>query len=363
MRSATSASTLVLDTGSDTYETFITAEPLIGDDGRPAAARALWAEKLILISGMLPPQSREETWFHEAVHVFDYVYRCGNETEARTDWIANVTRNITKQYKRQGGRKTLEAMVAVAGVAPAYVIASEDCTDLLRKYRFPALSDEEYRVARKHWESRGFDPWRHQFNVRVLETRYGPQIKLVLTIEGLRAEAHRTNEYAGCEEVEYVFGDDPNIPEKAVFTGYRCKDGRMVKFVGEAYWRDCFGTDLQNMDPLVQMKPRVCLATCAEANFLRRAFADETKDLYVREELMHSPTPERQLHASAGDDGDADDRPSSSTGLHLRLIDLGFKTEAARRKLIRDVAAQYGPIADGQEPAFYARVVQVAKLR
>ncbi len=342
------------------YTVHITKGPIVRGD-KEHTGEAHWRERVLLISGAIPIDKREEVLIHELIEAYEFHFPKPSDPEKLRDWDANVYPMIRADLEKNGGLEALNAMEPTFEVAPD--AGSPERLKLLRKYRFPELEhdDDLFELARAMWERRGLDPWTDQFHVRIMPQRdRAVALKIVMNIEGIRTRAHRTKTYAGCSEAEFEYGDLDH-PWKAVFRVYRLIGSMKCEFIGEARWHDYFGHDLDALDPIVKQHPHACLAKCAEANALRRAFPEETSDLYSPEEFARQPMKRAAKPLPVSNDQTVEeDAPASANSLHLTLISTGMKNDAERKAFIRDCGERFGVRRDGDDRQFYGFVVKEA---
>jgi phage recombination protein Bet len=123
------------------------------------------------------------------------------------------------------------------------------------------------------------------------------------SVAELRITAHRTGEYAGCDETEFgpeitrTFEGSTDkgkitktvtFPEWARVTVYRFRNGHMGKFVGpRVKWLESYAT-IGRTDVPNEMwcdRPDGQIEKCAEAAVLRKAFPEELGNTYAAEEM------------------------------------------------------------------------------
>ncbi len=114
-----------------------------------------------------------------------------------------------------------------------------------------------------------------------------------VSIDGLRAVAARTGEYAGSDEPIFVY-DDKGFLLQATVTVWRLVKGNRVSFTATAFYDECVQTK-KGGEPNAfwKSKPRTMLGKCAEAGALRKAFPEEAGGLHTEEEIQeeHAPKP------------------------------------------------------------------------
>lgn len=104
-----------------------------------------------------------------------------------------------------------------------------------------------------------------------------------VSIDGLRAQAERTGNYAGQDEPEFEYEKDGAIKLARVKV-YR-KDWERPA-VGVAFWSEYAAKKKDGgLTGMWAGKPHVMIAKCAEALALRKAFPQDTQGLYTAEEV------------------------------------------------------------------------------
>jgi phage recombination protein Bet len=133
------------------------------------------------------------------------------------------------------------------------------------------------------------DPFRRQIYA---VKRYDSQAKReILTfqvgIDGLRAIAARTGEYAGNDEPVFQVDGDAWHPTKASVTVYRMVHGQRIPFTASVYWAEYVQTTREGkVTSMWNQRPFGQLGKCAEAAALRKAFPEEAGGLYTGDEFQ-----------------------------------------------------------------------------
>jgi phage recombination protein Bet len=104
-------------------------------------------------------------------------------------------------------------------------------------------------------------------------------------IDGYRAIADRTNQYAGNSEPVYEYTPE-NFLKKATVTVYRFVNNQKCEFTGSALWDEY--CPQKGQDFMWQKMPHVMLAKVAETIALRKAFPNDLAGLYTQEEMAQS---------------------------------------------------------------------------
>ena len=101
-----------------------------------------------------------------------------------------------------------------------------------------------------------------------------------ISIDGFRAIAERTGNYAGNDDPVF---DDEQKPQKATATVWKMVNGVRCPFNATARWSQYFPGDTQGF--MWKKMPHVMLGKCAEALALRKAFPEALSGLYSDEEM------------------------------------------------------------------------------
>lgn len=133
------------------------------------------------------------------------------------------------------------------------------------------------------------DPFMKQiYFVKRFDTQSGEARGVIqVGIDGLRAIAERSGEYAGSDEpvFEYAAGDSKK-PVKATVTVYRLVGSERVKFTASARWDEYYPGEKQGF--MWRKMPHNMLGKCAEGLALRKAFPQAMAGLYVHEEMQQA---------------------------------------------------------------------------
>lgn len=172
---------------------------------------------------------------------------------------------------------------------------------LAHALHFPNLTEEQFARVQHFAAARGFNLLSRQLWA---EVRWDDRVKaerlfIGLTIEGMRAEAHRTGQYAGSDAKNFTLNED-GLPISAIATVYRLVGGKRQAFTGEAEAAELM-TAPGDGDVLSFRKqaPKTWLGKCAQAAALRDAFPDELGGIYTPEEMIRSLRQMRSRDAQA----------------------------------------------------------------
>lgn len=143
------------------------------------------------------------------------------------------------------------------------------------------LTDNEFLLFANIAKTRGLDIMLGQMHA----IKRAGKITYTVSIDGLRALASRTKEYAGSDEPIVEFGADGK-PIKATVTVYRIVQGQKCSFTATAYWSEYYPG--QKMGFMWDKFPVTMLSKVAEAHALRKGFSSDLGGLYAEEEF-HRP--------------------------------------------------------------------------
>ena len=193
---------------------------------------------------------------------------------------------------------------------------TDESKRLLKDSVFKGSSDQEFMVLMAVAKARNLDPWKKQIHGIKVWNKEDQRFDIVAItgIDGARAMAHRTGEYAGMDEIEYDYNrSSPNYPVKAKVTVYRMVQGEPRPWTGEAMWSEYYPGDKKGFK--WRDMPRTMLGKCAEMQALRKAFPEECGGMYVAAEFD-----KRQIT-----DNEASHRTQN---LNAKLLGKAVETEA-----------------------------------
>jgi len=155
--------------------------------------------------------------------------------------------------------------------------------DTIKQTVARGANDSQLALFLQVCKSRNLDP----FTKQVYFTPQG----IIVSIDGLRAIAERTNCYApGATRYEY----DESKSLVAAFVSVK-------KFVNGTWFdveESAFYEEYRGSSPIWKKMPRVMLAKCAEARALRRAFSSDLSGLYAAEEMDQAQRDERPVEVT-----------------------------------------------------------------
>lgn len=132
----------------------------------------------------------------------------------------------------------------------------------------------------------GLDPLAKQIVFQKFNTKAGPQVAFITSIDGYRIIADRTGRYAGNDEPAFDGTKayyDVTVPERASVTVWKMVSGQRVPFTSTAHWNEYCPSPPK--DHMWKRMPHVMLAKCAEAAALRKAFPADLSGVYTRDEM------------------------------------------------------------------------------
>jgi phage recombination protein Bet len=185
---------------------------------------------------------------------------------------------------------TALATTAPSQLAPYREPSTEEVA-LIKAQYMPKSTDIELQNYLTVCRHRNLDPFKGQMHP--VARWNSDQKKMVwmyqVAIDGLRAIAARTGEYAGSDEP--VFDTEEGAtPNKCTVTVWRIVQGQRVSYTGVARFKEYVQTKKGGAATHMWAKmPYNQLAKCAEAQALRKGFPEETSGLYEDAEVQAMP--------------------------------------------------------------------------
>lgn len=105
-------------------------------------------------------------------------------------------------------------------------------------------------------------------------------------IDGFRAIAEETGQYAGSDDAIFVMDSDNKLPLSATVTVYKMVSGERCPFSATARWSEYYPGDAMGF--MWRKMPFTMLAKCAEALALRKSFPARLSGLYTTEEMQQA---------------------------------------------------------------------------
>lgn len=166
--------------------------------------------------------------------------------------------------------------------------------NLIKSQIAPKATDDELKLFLQLCRKTGLDPFSRQIyaihrNTRDANGNYVSKMSIQVAIDGFRAIAERSGDYAGQDEPVFETDDKGNLVCCKI-TVFRFRgDTRYPAAVGVAYWDEYKQTDFKgNLSPMWAKMPRIMLSKCAEALALRKAYPNELGGLYTTEEMQQA---------------------------------------------------------------------------
>lgn len=152
--------------------------------------------------------------------------------------------------------------------------------DLIKRTVAQGATDDELELFLYQSQRTGLDPLARQIVFSKFNTKNGPRVSIITSIDGYRLLADRTGKYAGNDDP--IFEGEPN-PIKASVTVYKLVSGVRCPFTAAARWSEYCPSD--GKDFMWRKMPHLMLGKCAEALALRKAFPAELSGLYTDTEM------------------------------------------------------------------------------
>ena len=166
--------------------------------------------------------------------------------------------------------------------------------NLIKSQVAPKATDDELKLFLHQCSRTGLDPFSRQIyaihrNTRDANGNYVAKMSIQVSIDGFRAIAERSGDYAGQDEPIFETDDKGNLVSCKI-TVFRFKnDVRYPAAVGVAYWEEYKQTDFKgNLSPMWAKMPRVMLSKVAESLALRKAYPNDLSGLYTSEEMSQA---------------------------------------------------------------------------
>jgi phage recombination protein Bet len=237
---------------------------------------------------------------------------------------------------------------------------SDEQRQMIREKYAPGASESDFAVLLAIAQARNLNPLLGQihFVLRWDSNRNAQVWAVQVAIDGLRAIAQRTGQYAGQDEPEFVEVNGKLVACKVKV--YR-KDWGDRACVGVAYFAEyCAYRKDGALTHFWAVKPHIMLAKCAEALALRKAFPEDTSGLYCAEEMdtgqVPGPTPRLDPKSSQKPTSSI---PGASPGI-LAAIEL-TKTREGLAGLAKSIGAL--PEGSAKQAARLALGKRTSQLR
>lgn len=156
----------------------------------------------------------------------------------------------------------------------------QEQVELIKRTLAVGATDDELKLFLHQCKRTGLDPLSRQ----IYFMKRGGKVTIQTSIDGFRAIAERSGDYAGQDEP--VWGKDGDDAFCKV-TVYRFRDNvRYPAAVGVAFWKEY--VPQAGQDFMWKKMPRTMLAKVAEALALRKAYPSDLSGLYTGDEMEQS---------------------------------------------------------------------------
>lgn len=283
-------SEMIFHIGPYDYRPVITKKRLRDIHGKVSEAQACEASRTLKVSHRVKPERREELLRHENYHAWLFCVAEPRDEEGAAQFNALTGAQFQKDFLAGGGAAVLMAMQPADEADPEPEKPLEGL-ELLRKVRYPGLSDEHWAYFLELCREKDVNPWSDQLTARLMPDPATNSFRLALitTIEFLRSRALKSNDYAGMDApIERVVNGKLVAVETTIYRmvhGARCGFTAVAKY--EEYAPYAMGDFADKM-------PTGWLEKCSESKVLKRAFADELGMMYSQEEMMQIHNRPRQ---------------------------------------------------------------------
>jgi phage recombination protein Bet len=275
-----------------------------------------------------------------------------SESELRRLWATFFEDLLARDFSTI----LLDEMAASGDAEPAPVFDLSD-EELLHRVKYGHLAWEQFQYFLAVCRRRRLNPWANEVYARTEhdDRTGGPTLLVIVGISGLRRIAERTGLYGGFDECRFEYGDDPRVPVKATFTGYKMIAGMRTACSASVLWDEC--APEAGADWFWDQRPHEAIELRAEAKFLRKAFSEELGDLYTPDEVRRSPRPTsprgETADAPATDAEGGEAAPTGRMQFEIRAIDLGIKEPSRRAQLIALLKSKHAALLAEDEVAFW----------
>lgn len=154
-----------------------------------------------------------------------------------------------------------------------------------------ALNDTQFKLLVEIARRTGLDILRKQ----IYGVAYGGKMTVIVGIDGLRAIARR-NGLAGISDASFTYAKDDadqRWPTSATVTVKRAGSHGIEEYTSTARWKEFASYRNGQPDGQWKLRPHVMLAKCAEAQALRKGFAESLSGLYADTEVGRDSAPTR----------------------------------------------------------------------
>lgn len=246
---------------------------------------------------------------------------------------------------------------------------TRDQVELIKRTVAHGATDDELQMFLYQAQRTGLDPLARQIIFQKYNTKDGPRVSIITTIDGYRLTADRTGKYAGNDD--YHFNDDlsefehikqhkdGDYPITATATVWKIVRGQRVPFSATARWDEYYPGE--NKGFMWRKMPYLMLGKCAEALALRKAFPMELSGIYTQDEMAQAADNDNEGFTDIRDIARRSRRKANGNGEPLTL-ETAAKITTSNGTLLGDLDAdQLQWIVDNPDKAG-ARKVEAANL-
>jgi phage recombination protein Bet len=149
-------------------------------------------------------------------------------------------------------------------------------------------TDLELRLFLYQCKKTGLDPLSRQIHfIKRWSTRLQKEEGTIQTgIDGYRAIADRTGQYAGSDDATFQYSEFDH-PDSATVTVWKLVGGQRCSFTATAHWTEYFPSQ-EKQQFFWNKMPHGQLSKCAEALALRKAFPQQLSGVYTNEEMQQA---------------------------------------------------------------------------
>lgn len=182
-----------------------------------------------------------------------------------------------------------------------YQLTDKDVSTLVQVGVIPQGTPESaISMYAKFCAESNLSPFKKQVHLVKRWTKDGDRYTIQTGIDGYRAIANRTGQYAGNDDYRFDEGltefeaikNKRNPPTTATATVYRIVSGVRCPFSSTARWDEYVQTGKNGVSPMWAKMPYLMLGKCAEALALRKAFPEEIGGVYTDEEMAQAEVTE-----------------------------------------------------------------------
>ena len=156
----------------------------------------------------------------------------------------------------------------------------QEQVELIKRTLAVGATDDELKLFLHQCKRTGLDPLSRQ----IYFMKRGGKVTIQTSIDGFRAIAERSGDYAGQDEPVWSKDGDDAFCKVTV---YRFRDNvRYPAAVGVAFWKEY--VPQAGQDFMWKKMPRTMLAKVAEALALRKAYPSDLSGLYTGDEMEQS---------------------------------------------------------------------------